>query len=119
MAGLIKKDILRLEIAIHYAKGVKVGECLDNLSGKETSVGLGEPTIASNIFKQLTTRDIVHNKIDIGCVLQRAIPDNETATVVRGEERGWRIVLCSARVRVIVNRIVKNIHSDDEWMRDL
>lgn len=61
----VNKQVLRLQVSVYYAQLVQILNPCDELPEVLASLGLFEPLLLDNAFKQFSLRYILHNKEEL------------------------------------------------------
>ena len=68
---MVQEHVLRLQITVDDAVLMKVSQCFDKLCRVEACPPLAELLVLSEMVKEFTTIEEVHNKVELGGSLER------------------------------------------------
>ncbi len=85
--GGVQQDVLRLDVAVHDARGVRGGQRVRHVGGDRDG-GLGQqPAFAFQAGAQVGAAHQVHHQREVGAVHDE-VADADDVRVVQGEQRG-------------------------------
>lgn len=85
MSSGIHKEVLGLQISMNVAQLVKGIDRAEHFGNVETSMSVGEHTGVVKQGAEITTRHILHGKIDTLVILERVEQSNKPLTLRRGK----------------------------------